>query len=65
MNKSEIAKSNNSYKVGVSGYISSSMIIKNNHKKSNDTVNDLLFSKTIERSENIRAFDIFAHILEG
>jgi len=65
MKKSEFENSKFPIVVDLFDYLSTSMIIKNNHKKSNDTVNDLLSIKTIEKSENSRAFDLFAHILEG
>ena len=65
MKKSEIEKSNFPFTVDVRDYLSTSMIIKNNHNKPNDMVNDLLSDKTIESSENKGAFDLFAHILEG
>ena len=65
MKKSETEKLEFPFEVDERQYLSTSMIIKNNLKKSNDTVKDLLFNKTIEISENIRTFDLFAHILEG
>jgi len=65
MKKTETEKLNFPLKFDVKDYLSTSMIIKNNLNKPNDTGNDLLYSKTIERSEYISAFDLFAHILEG
>jgi len=65
MKKSEIEKSNFPFTVDVRDYLSTSMIIKNNHNKPNVTRNSLLSNKTIESSENKGAFDLFAHILEG
>jgi len=65
MKKSVIEPQKFFFEVDQRDYLSTSMIIKNNHKKSNDTVSDLLLNKTIERTENIRAFDLFAHIIEG
>ena len=65
MKKSEIKKSNFPFTVDKRDYLSTSMIIKNNHNKPNDMMNGLLFNKTIENLENKGAFDLFAHILEG
>ena len=65
MKKSEIENSKFPIVADLCDYLSTSMIIKNNHKKSNDTVKDLLSIKTIQKSENCRPFDLFAHILEG
>ena len=65
MKKSETEKLEFPFEVDERQYLSTSMIIKNNLKKSNDTVKDLLSIKTIQKSENCRPFDLFAHILEG
>ena len=65
MKKSEIEKSNFPFIVDVRDYLSTSMIIKNNLNKPNETGNDLLFIKSIERSENKTAFDLFENIIEG
>ena len=65
MKKKENEKSGFPFTVDVRDYLSTSKIIKNNLNKPNDTGNDLLLIKGIERSENKNAFDLFAHILEG
>ena len=65
MKKTETEKLNFPLKFDVKDYLSTSMIIKNNLNKLNDTGNDLFFNKSFEKSEHISSFDLFAHILEG
>jgi len=65
MKNSETVKPKFHFLVDVRDYLSTSMIIKNNHNKSNDSDHEMLFDKSIITSEKIKPFDLFAHILEG
>ena len=64
MKNSENEKPKFPFLVEVRDYLSNSMLMKNNHNKSNDAENNVLFKKSAEKSDNI-PFDLFAHILEG
>jgi len=65
MKNLETVKSKFLFLADVRDYLSTSMIIKNNHNKSNDSEHEMLFDKPISTSEKIKPFDLFAHILEG
>jgi len=64
MKNSENEKPKFPFLVDVRDYLSNSMLMKNNHNKSNDGESNVLFKKSAEKSDNI-PFDLFAHILEG
>lgn len=64
MKNSENEKQEFPFFVDVRDYLSNSMLMKNNHNKSNDAENNVLFKKTDEKTDSI-PFDLFAHILEG
>jgi|GEM_PF-1566104 len=65
MKNLETVKSKFLFLADVRDYLSTSMIIKNNHNKSNDSEHEMLFDKSISTSEKNKPFDLFAHILEG
>jgi hypothetical protein len=65
MKKTEIEKLTNQLTFNVTGYISNSMIIKNNHNKLNVTETLLLKENTFKVPDANKSFDLFAHILEG
>ena len=65
MKNSETEKPKFPFLVDVRDYLSTSMIIKNNHNKSNDSETKMLFDKSISMNDKNNTFDLFAHILEG
>jgi len=65
MKNSETEKPTFHFLVDVRDYLSTSMIIKNNHNKTNDSDQEMLSNKPISLSEKNIKFDLFAHILEG
>ena len=65
MKNSETEKPTFHFLVDVRDYLSTSMIIKNNHNNTNDSDQEMLSNKPISLSEKNIKFDLFAHILEG